>query len=78
MYCSFCGSTTRGEYVRDDFWFTLCFIPILPLYYGRPYLKCDVCNFRLSNISNNRKCPKCSKNVPIAYRFCPDCGTHIQ
>lgn len=78
VYCSYCGSTTWGEYVRDDTWFSLCFIPLVPLCYGSPYLKCDVCNFRLSNIYNDRKCSKCNKNVPTAYSFCPDCGTHTQ
>lgn len=73
VFCAACGATSRGEYYRNDRWFAICFIPICPVSKGFPYLKCGLCNSRISNIQA-KSCSQCRQSLSATYAFCPACG----
>ncbi|RVD92640.1 hypothetical protein TUBRATIS_008460 [Tubulinosema ratisbonensis] len=75
--CSTCGMPMPTEYYRTVTCCCICFIPLCPLEYSRPYLICKGCGMQINNI-NRTPCRSCNVAVPHGYRFCPECGSEVK
>ena len=80
VLCPSCG-LLRARYKRVDHYFSLFFIPIIPVKRGEPFLFCDRCGVQSQDIPGplhkddiNRSCKNCGKKLDSDFKYCPFCG----
>ncbi|RVD91197.1 hypothetical protein TUBRATIS_23690 [Tubulinosema ratisbonensis] len=75
--CSVCGIPQETCYVRNVKWYSLCWIPLMPIWHGDSYLACRGCNNKLANLKR-MACSNCRMTVPYGFKHCCDCGNEIK
>lgn len=55
LYCDHCRNDTIYHYLKQRRWFSLFFIPVLPLSRSKHYLACDVCGASLELDENDER-----------------------
>ena len=79
--CPACGRE-GARLVRLDHYFSLFFIPLLPVKRGEPYLECPHCG-PLQGRAPGRaaprpsRCPTCGRPLQPDFDFCPGCGRRL-
>lgn len=74
IICPYCSTITKAVYRRDDYIFTICFIPTCPCCSSSPYISCQNCMRHLPTIRGN-PCRSCHVSRPFEAEYCPNCGT---
>lgn len=74
IFCSRCARKDLGKYRKDSVWFSLFYIPLIPIHSFRPYLSCAWCAESVNAMGGLNKCEKCELAVSAMYNHCPDCG----
>ena len=83
MLCPSCG-LLRARYKRVDHYFSLFFIPLIPVKKGESFLFCDRCGIQSqgqysnSNVnSGDRTCKNCGRKLESDFIYCPFCGKSL-
>ncbi|KAG0435015.1 hypothetical protein DMUE_4930 [Dictyocoela muelleri] len=76
VICPFCKHRGTPIYRRNDFYYSLFFIPLCPISRGKPYLSCENCKEFLG-FSEVRYCSRCRTIAPSGYVFCTNCGENV-
>jgi hypothetical protein len=77
--CSRCG-LLEVYLQRVDHYFSLFFIPLLPVKKGEPYLYCRQCRLPAEphgwtdRTATQATCSRCGRPLKSDYSFCPFCG----
>ncbi|WP_054032352.1 zinc ribbon domain-containing protein [Desulfatitalea tepidiphila] len=82
--CPRCG-LNQAAVQRVDHYFSLFFVPLVPVKRGEPFLYCRHCNsvvgdgrgVEFSQISPNEKppaCRRCGRPLDPDFAYCPYCG----
>merc|ERR1712080_59250 len=74
LYCLHCGNCTQAFWYSEWVWFSICFIPVIPLYKRQPTLICRICGMEVDGI----ECRECNCLIPRNSQFCGRCGKTIR
>lgn len=74
--CTICGMPKETYYIRNVKWYSICWIPIVPLWYGDAYLACKGCDSKLANLKMI-PCNTCGMTVPYGFKYCSECGSGV-
>lgn len=74
ILCMRCGSHTSAAYRKESLWFSLFFVPVIPLRCYSPYLVCSTCKSPLSTMGGLVECEGCKVHVSSLCTHCPQCG----
>ena len=79
VLCPSCG-LLRARYKRVDHYFSLFFIPLIPVKKGEPFLYCESCGLQSRGKFGNgysnviRSCKNCGRKLESGFMYCPFCG----
>lgn len=68
LFCDHCKNDTVYHYIKQRRWFSLFFIPFLPLSRSKHYLVCDICGASLElKQKDERKLAKQASKITESY-----------
>lgn len=76
IVCPFCMFRGKPVYHHRVSYFTLFFIPLIPVKYNDAYLSCPSCQVKLGR-SGTEYCRNCRTATSQSYNHCVRCGSDL-
>merc|ERR1712080_418759 len=73
-FCNHCNNCAEAFWHSERLWFTLFFLPIIPLWKTKPTLMCRICGVMVDDI----ECPDCQTLNNKDHMFCFKCNKKIE